>query len=161
MGSFFSLLSMEDSISRALAALWADRESSPPPSHILALDARFVLLHLLAQPRFGVFEFLFSSENRSISIDADARESEGSAEAGTSYPEKSLSSPLLSSPEDQDCDNAMTQPVQDSIKHTVEHTTSSFLTPSRYSTPPPTCKIKSLAPCTDGELDREAGSTTT
>lgn len=88
-----SLLSVEDSISRVWAALWADRESSPLPSHILAPDARFVLLHLLAQPRFGVFQFLFSLENRSISIDVDARESESSAEAGTSYPEKSLSSP--------------------------------------------------------------------
>lgn len=85
---------MED-ISKALAALWADKENSPAPFHILAPDARFVLLHLVAQPRFGVFEFLFSSENRSISIDADARESEGSAEAGTSYPEESLSSPTL------------------------------------------------------------------
>lgn len=86
---------MEDSISRVLAALWADKESSSAPFHILAPDASFVLLHLVAQPRCGAFGFLFSSENRSISIDADARESEGSAEAGTSYPEESLFSPTL------------------------------------------------------------------
>ncbi|KAF4797119.1 hypothetical protein TURU_076388 [Turdus rufiventris] len=110
-----SLLSMEDSISRALAPLWADSESSPPPSHILAPDARFVLLHLLAQPRFGVFEFVFSLENRSISIDADATESKGSAEAETST-QRSHFPPLLSSPEDQDYNNSMTQPIQDSIK---------------------------------------------
>lgn len=73
----------------------ADRERSPLPSHILAPEARFVLLNLLAQPRFDVFEFLFSSENRSISIDADSGESQGSAEAGTSYSESSLSSPPL------------------------------------------------------------------
>lgn len=145
---------MEDSISRAVAALWADSESSPPPSHILATDARFVLLHLLAQPRFGVFEFLFSLENRSISIDADATESEGSAEAETRT-QQSHFPPLLSSPEDQDYNNSMT-PIQDSIKYTVGHTTSSFLTPSKYFTPPPPCKIRSLAPATDGEIDGEA-----
>lgn len=89
-----SLLSVEDSISR-MEALWADRESSPLPSHILAPEARFVLLNLLAQSRFDVFEFLFSSENRSISIDADAGESQDSAEVGAGYPEESLSSPPL------------------------------------------------------------------
>lgn len=78
-----------------MEALWADRESSPLPYHILAPEAGFVLLNLLAQSRFDVFEFLFSSENRSISIDADAEESQDSAEVGAGYPEESLSSPPL------------------------------------------------------------------
>lgn len=64
--------------------------------------------------------------------------------------------PLLSSPEDQDYDNSRTQPLQDSIKHTTGHTTSSSLIPSRYSTPPPPCKIKSLASATDREIEGEA-----
>lgn len=142
-------------LSMVQEALWARRESSPPLSHILAPDARFIRLHLLAQPRFDVFEFLFSLENRTISIDADARESEGSAEAGTST-QRNHFPPLLSLSEDQDYNNSTTQPIQDSIKHTVGHTTSSFLTPSRYFTPPSPCKIKSLAPATDGEIDGEA-----
>lgn len=64
--------------------------------------------------------------------------------------------PLLSSPEDQDYDNTMSQPVQGSIQHTVGCTTSSFLTPSRYSTSPSPCKIRSLPSAPDGKTDREA-----